>query len=63
LDGTISGALQRQPGRLTSILETVIAYEQGDWAKYTIFCQAIALNNTDAKKLYVEAVSWACGFE
>ena len=63
LDGAISGALQRQPGKLTSILETVIAYEQGDWAKYAIFCQAIELNHASAKKLYLEAVSWACGFE
>jgi c-di-GMP-related signal transduction protein len=59
----ISGALQRQPSKLTSILETVIAYEQGNWDKYDIYRQTIMLDNETARKLYLEAVLWAWNIE
>jgi len=63
LNDEISGALQRQPSKLTSILETVIAYEQGNWDKYDIYRQIINIDNETAKKLYLEAVLWAWDIE
>lgn len=59
LDEDITAALQRQPGKLTSILETVIAYEQASWDKYEIYRQMIGLRDDDAHKMYVKAVEWA----
>lgn len=63
LSDDISGALHRQPGKLTSILETVIAFEQGNWDKYEIYRQTIMLNNQTAQRLYMEAVSWVWDIE
>lgn len=63
LNDNISGALQRQPSRLTLILETVIAYEQGNWDKYDIYCQTIQLNDGIARRLYLEAVLWTENME
>lgn len=63
LSEDISGALQRQPGKLTLILETVIAYEQGNWDKFEIYRQTIKLNNETAKRIYLEAVEWVWDIE
>ncbi len=63
LNDNISGALQRQPSKLTLILETVIAYEQGNWDKYDIYRQTIKLDDETAKRLYLEAVLWMGNIE
>lgn len=63
LNENISVALQRQPSKLTLILETVIAYEQANWDKYDIYCQTIRLDNETARRLYLEAVSWVENIE
>lgn len=63
LNANVSSALQRQPNRLTLILETVIAYEQGNWDKYDIYCQTINLDDETAKRLYIEAVVWVRDLE
>lgn len=63
LSEEISDALQRHPSKLTSILETVIAYEQGNWDKYDIYRQTIDLDNETAKRLYLEAVMWVWNIE
>ena len=63
LNDNICGALQRHPSTLTLILETVIAYEQGNWEKSDIYCQTIMLDKEIAKKLYLEAVLWAENIE
>jgi len=58
LNENVSNALQRRPSTLTLILETIIAYEEGDWDKYDIYCQTIGLDNETARTLYLEAVAW-----
>lgn len=58
LSDDIAGALRRQPSVLTSILEIVIAYEQGNGERYEMYCQRLGLKNEDVKKMYVDAVSW-----
>jgi len=63
LNDNVSGALQRKPSRMTFILETVIAYEQGNWDKYDIYRQTIKLDDETAKKLYIEAVLWMGNIE
>ena len=63
LNNNTSGALQRQPSKLILILETVIAYEQGNWDKYDIYRQTIKLDDETAKRLYLEAVLWMGNIE
>lgn len=63
LSEDISGALRRRPSRLTSILETVIAYEQGNWDTYDVYRQTINLSNDTARKFYLEAVNWTWDLE
>jgi len=63
LSDNITTALLRQSSKLTSVLETVIAYEQGNWDKYEIYRQAIKINSETAKRLYLEAVAWVWEIE
>ncbi len=63
LNDNVVGALQRRSSTLTLILETIIAYEEGDWDKYDIYCQTIGLNNKNAKALYLDAVVWVENME
>ena len=63
LEESIARAIQFQPGKLTPVLQAVIAYEQADWDRYALFRQAIGLNDETAKKLYMEAVSCAMTVE
>ena len=63
LEESIAKAIQFQPGKLTPVLQAVIAYEQADWDRYALFRQAVGLNDETAKKLYMEAVSWAMNVE
>lgn len=63
LSDDIATALRRQPSVLTSILEMVIAYEQGDWEKYEISCGRLGLNSDHVKKMYMDAVVWESKIE
>jgi EAL and modified HD-GYP domain-containing signal transduction protein len=63
LSDDISAALQRQPHLLTNVLETVIAYEQGNWDKFDIYRQTIKLSTETAKRLYLESISWVWEIE
>lgn len=58
LSDDIASALRRKPSVLTSILEMVIAYEQGNGEKYGIYCRRLGLKNEDVKKMYADAVLW-----
>lgn len=59
----IQNALERQPGKLAFILETVVAYEQADWERFDSFRELIKLDSVIAKNLYMESVSWAWNSE
>lgn len=59
LDKELVLALQRQPSKLTSILETVVSYELACWDKCGFYREIIGLRDYDARRLHVNAVSWS----
>ena len=59
LSEEITAALQRKPGKLTSIIETVIAYEQAEWDKYDVCLQALGTTGEDVESIYIQAVAWS----
>lgn len=63
LSDDIAAALRRQPSTLTSILEMVIAYEQGNGQKYESYCRKLGLDSEVVKKMYVDAVLWETHIE
>lgn len=58
LSDEIASALRRQASILTSILEVVIAYEEGNGEKYGTYCRKLGLENEAVKKMYSDAVAW-----
>jgi EAL and modified HD-GYP domain-containing signal transduction protein len=63
LNSDITDALLRKPGKLTSILEVVIAYEQATWEKFDLYLPMIGLKNETVGKLYLEALGWVAEIE
>lgn len=59
LNEDITAALQNRPGPLTSILQTVIAYEQADWGNLEVCRHALGPACENVQEMYFEAVSWA----
>ena len=63
LSDDIAAALRRQPSVLTSILEMVIAYEQGNGDQFEVYCRRLGLKSEDVKKMYIDAVVWETNIE
>jgi len=63
LSADIVAALRREPSVLTSILEMVIAYEQGNWERYEVYCHKLDLKSEDVKQMYMDAVIWELNIE
>lgn len=63
LSDDISAALCRNPSILTSILEMVIAYEQGDGETYEMYCRVLGLKNEDVKRMYLDSILWVTSIE
>ena len=63
LNSEITDALLRKPGKLTSVLEIVIAYEQATWEKYDLYLPMIGLREETVGKLYLEALGWVAEIE
>ena len=63
LSDEIAAALRREPGVLTSIIEIVVAYEQGNGEKYEAYCRNLGLKGEDVMKMYMDAVLWEAHIE
>ncbi|MBP2626540.1 MAG: diguanylate phosphodiesterase [Firmicutes bacterium] len=63
LSDDIAATLRRQPSVLTSILELVIAYEQGDGNRCAIYSMMLGLKSEDVKKIYMDAILWEAKIE
>jgi len=63
LSDDIAAALRREPSTLTSILEMVIAYEQGHWGNYEVHCRKLNLKSGEVKNMYMDAVLWELNIE
>ena len=59
LSEEITAALLRKPSPLTSILETVIAYEQADWENYDASAKPLGATDEATQEIYFSAVAWA----
>ncbi len=54
----VKAALFGEDNRLRRVLDIVVAYEQGQWAKMDAYCRKLGLE-LDAPGLYRQAVEWA----
>jgi EAL and modified HD-GYP domain-containing signal transduction protein len=59
LASDVKGALIGKENYLSSILNTIIYYEKGDWEKFRQFSSKINLEYQKAAELYINAVNWA----
>lgn len=55
----IVAALTDQPGQLLTVLQLVIALEQGDWEKVSVLAEQLGLDEKPLAALYLDAVKWA----
>ncbi len=63
LSDDIVAALLRKPSVLTSILEMVIAYEQGNWEVYETYCRKLNITSGEVNNMYMDAVIWELNIE
>ncbi|MCA1989799.1 MAG: HDOD domain-containing protein [Desulfarculus sp.] len=59
LNDEVRGALLGQHGRLRLVLETVDAYERGDWLGMSLAGAQLGMNEDRLSDLYAAAVEWA----
>jgi c-di-GMP-related signal transduction protein len=55
----IKDALLGRPNRLQEIYQYVLAYEQGDWAKFSDAPSKLGIEVADLLQVYMDAVEWA----
>lgn len=62
LASDVTAALLGEKNQLKDLLELVLAYEKGDWAKVTAISAELNVLEEEIPKLYVKATSWADDF-
>lgn len=55
----VAAALQKRPGLLSFVLDTVVSYEQADWSRHDECRRGLETTDGDIQQLYFEAVDWA----
>ena len=55
----VAAALQKRPGLLSFILDTVVSYEQADWIQHDECRLGLETSDGEIQQLYFDAVDWA----
>jgi EAL and modified HD-GYP domain-containing signal transduction protein len=55
----VSAALMGEQNPLGDALQTVISYEQGNWAEFSVLAQKLAVKEEALGELYMQALHWS----
>ena len=59
LSAVAAQALEGQPNTMRSVLDSVIAYERGEWSEAAMLAEGFGLNRTALPEAYTSALKWA----
>jgi EAL and modified HD-GYP domain-containing signal transduction protein len=59
LSEEVAASLQKRPGVLSTVLDTVVSYEKADWTRHDECLLGLPKMDGEIQQLYFEAVNWA----